>query len=505
MRRVLSVQSHVTHGYVGNKAATFPMQVLGIHVNPINTVNLSNRPDYVHKCKGHSLEAPQFKNILQGLFNNQLMDYNAVLSGYISSQDIIHVLFESLKEMKKAHPSLLYICDPVLGDNNKFYVNEALLDEYKTKLLPLARVITPNYFEAQMLSGVTITNFQSAVEACKALHRLGPDIIVLKGVPLEDYQGRDHLSLILSQQKGQDSNELSIYRRESMRLSGSFSGAGDLFTALITAYLVNHPSMNLGDVLDTVGATMHGVLSMTQAAGSKELKVIEAIDIYRSPKLTPFKRRSYLAYAKVTGVIFDLDGTLTMPGAIDFPTLMKRLDLPSLNGSAVDIVGTVNNIASEEIRNEKWAIIEDEESKAERRMELQPGVNGALDLLNKNRIRVSVATRNNINAVSAFLKLARLEPDQFSPIVSRHCLDGVNKPDPLVAQHIMERWGVLKPSQVWFVGDSGDDMRCGKSAGCLTCLLRNPSNVNLSKEMPELIDLEVGTLTEFVNFLNIEG
>lgn len=82
--RILSVQSHTTHGYVGNKAATFPLQTLGFDVNCINTVSLSNHPAYRGGCKGNSLQLHELLGNIEGLENNNLLNYDAVITGYIS-------------------------------------------------------------------------------------------------------------------------------------------------------------------------------------------------------------------------------------------------------------------------------------------------------------------------------------------------------------------------------------------------------------------------------------
>ena len=85
--RILSVQSHTTHGYVGNKAATFPLQIMGYDVNCINTVSLSNHPAYKGGCKGSSLQLQDLTAFIEGLENNYLLNYNAVITGVAASAE----------------------------------------------------------------------------------------------------------------------------------------------------------------------------------------------------------------------------------------------------------------------------------------------------------------------------------------------------------------------------------------------------------------------------------
>jgi pyridoxine kinase len=471
-------------------------------VDAVNTVTLSNRPDYKNSAKGFRLEAGQFKNILEGLQANGLVDYNAVLSGYISSGDIIDVLRDSLEAFKLTQPELVYICDPVLGDNGSYYVKAELLDEYKHKLIPLADIITPNYFEAQVLSGVTISTFATAIQACNELHALGPATVCLKGLPLHD-SGDDMLTLLISQRLGPSTTR--VHRLDVKKLLGPFSGCGDLYAALVTACCCldgEAADVDMGRVLDRVASTMHRVLSLTQARGSSELCIVEAMDMYRDASIDPCVGRSHVAHGPVAGIIFDLDGTLTLAGAIDFKALYARLNLDVQGG--YDIITRVNSIADESERNRLWTIIDDEERQAEQRMELQPDLSSVIGELTSRRVRLAISTRNTIGGVQRFLTKAQLDETVFSPVVSRHCLGTVNKPDPQVARHILAQWSVHSPGQVWFVGDSIDDMKCGRGAGCRTCFLRNPSNGHAAESGPEFIDVVVDSLQEFLSRLKAD-
>jgi pyridoxal kinase len=176
--RVLSVQSHTVHGYVGNKAATLPLQLLGLEVDPLNTVHFSTHAGYKH-LRGDATTAAQYDTLIEGLRINGVLQYDYLLSGYVRSQALLQSLAATLTELRKAGPVSYYL-DPVLGDEDcGFYVPEELVSVYKELMLPLATVITPNTFEAEHLSGVKITSEHDAVQACQALHALGPRIVVI--------------------------------------------------------------------------------------------------------------------------------------------------------------------------------------------------------------------------------------------------------------------------------------------------------------------------------------
>ncbi|KAH8858701.1 Pyridoxal kinase [Schistosoma japonicum] len=140
--RVLCIQSHVVHGYVGNKIAVFPLQVLGIEVDYINSVQFSNHTGYAF-VRGQVLDAACMKDLYLGLKENGLHKYTHVLTD----------------------------CDPVLGDNGRLYVPPELVQIYQEKILPLSDVLLPNQFEAETLSGIRITDEQSALNCINYLHQ----------------------------------------------------------------------------------------------------------------------------------------------------------------------------------------------------------------------------------------------------------------------------------------------------------------------------------------------
>ena len=148
-QRVLSIQSHTVHGFVGNKAAAFPLQCLGFNVDAINTVSLSNHPDYAGGCKGKSLSPDDVLAIVDGLDANNLLKYDLIITGYTNSLAIASETVTAVKRVIASNPRAIFVLDPVLGDDGKFYVPAELKDHFKINLLPLAFAITPNHFEVE--------------------------------------------------------------------------------------------------------------------------------------------------------------------------------------------------------------------------------------------------------------------------------------------------------------------------------------------------------------------
>ncbi|XP_053310929.1 pyridoxal kinase isoform X2 [Spea bombifrons] len=169
--RVLSIQSHVVRGYVGNKAAAFPLQVLGFEVDTINSVQFSNHTGYDH-WKGQVLNAEELQEIYEGLKLNQVTRYDYVLTGYTRDSSFLARVVDIVQELKQKNPQLVYACDPVLGDKwngeGSMYVPEELLPVYKDLVVPVADIITPNQFEAELLTGRKIHTQEDAVQlACE--------------------------------------------------------------------------------------------------------------------------------------------------------------------------------------------------------------------------------------------------------------------------------------------------------------------------------------------------
>ncbi|KAL2241436.1 UNVERIFIED_CONTAM: Pyridoxal kinase [Sesamum indicum] len=171
--RVLSIQSHTVQGYVGNKSAVFPLQLLGYDVDPINSVQFSNHTGYP-TFKGQVLNGDQLWDLIEGLEANNLLYYTHLLTGYIGSVSFLNTVLKVVDKLRSINPNLTYVCDPVLGDEGKLYVAQELVSVYREKVVPVASMLTPNQFEAELLTGFRIVSEQDGREACNILHAAGP-------------------------------------------------------------------------------------------------------------------------------------------------------------------------------------------------------------------------------------------------------------------------------------------------------------------------------------------
>ncbi|CAI9097076.1 OLC1v1033381C2 [Oldenlandia corymbosa var. corymbosa] len=200
--RVLSIQSHTVQGYVGNKSAVFPLQLLGYDVDPINSVQFSNHTGYP-TFKGQVLNGQQLWELVEGLEANDLLYYTHLLTGYIGSVSFLNTVLKVVDKLRSVNPKLTYVCDPVMGDEGKLYVPLELVSVYREKVVPVASMLTPNQFEAEQLTNFRIVTEQHGREACNILHAAGPSKVVITSININDellligsHQKEKHLNLI---------------------------------------------------------------------------------------------------------------------------------------------------------------------------------------------------------------------------------------------------------------------------------------------------------------------
>ena len=501
---------------------------MGFDVDCINTITLSNHPAYAKGTKGQSLDLDVLQQILQGLEDNQLLGYNVVMTGYTRFAAHLNVIAKGIEQIRSSNPAAIYVCDPVLGDNEQYYVPEELTQKYQTLLFPLATVITPNIFESQVLTGMKINSLADGIEAAKKLHHFGPKIVMMTGLPIGKNDVSPHLVMLLSYKSSVDAEPI-IFRVDVPKLEGYYAGCGDLFSALLTsslAHLMSSIERNpfvLGSVLEWAAQAMSEVLLTTKRLQSRELCIVESRDTFvklqgrlksiSEPDMSPrlefsdeatSEQAVLVQHPAVLGVIFDMDGTLTLPGAIDFKAMYRRIGLQRHKDK--DLLTLVGELPEAE-RARAMQIIYEEEMAGINRQEMRSGLVQTISSLHASKVRLALCTRNCRDAYLQFLQQSSLLAHHFLPALFRESFEdaGIQKPNPELARHILRTWEIL-PEQyrsVWFVGDSLDDMKCGKLAGLTTCLIRTHENEGLEEQFPELIDHTVAHLEDLVKLLDV--
>ena len=276
---VISIQSQVAYGHVGNSAATFPMQMHGIDVMAVPTTLLSNRPGYP-SIRGRVLEAQLVADLLLGIEERGVVQTSRViLSGYLGSAEIAAVVADFVARAKARNPKLIYCCDPVLGDRDRgLFVHADIPPLVRDLLCPLADIITPNHFEFEWLCGTRTISTDQMIAQAKGLLARGPSTVVVTSAELEDTPDDEIETLAIEQTKG----GLKAWRVRTPKLPISPSGTGDLFASLLVSARIS--GSDTPDALGHAASAIFAVLERTANSGTEEMRIVESAEQIINPK-----------------------------------------------------------------------------------------------------------------------------------------------------------------------------------------------------------------------------
>ena len=274
MKQILSIQSHVAYGYVGNRAAVFPLQRMGHEVTAIDTVQFSNHTGY-GAWTGEVFSAASIETILEGLeARGVLSQIDGLLTGYLGDPAVGEVIL-SLKDRLPKHA--LWLCDPVMGDVGRgFFVRPGIPEYFKERALGRAGIITPNQFELEYLTGITIHTLEDARQAVRAAHEMGPDIVLLTSL-IHDNTPLDRIQMLASAKSG----EQFVVSTQRLPLDPAPNGAGDCTSALFLGHRLAGESLE--SALSKTASSVFSLFEKTMAAGRRELAMIAAQDDFANP------------------------------------------------------------------------------------------------------------------------------------------------------------------------------------------------------------------------------
>jgi len=266
---VISIQSQVAYGHVGNSAAAFALQMHGIDVIAVPTTLLSNRPGYP-TIRGRVLEAELVADLLRGIEERGAIERaSMILSGYLGSAEIAAVVAGFVTRAKTLNPALRYTLDPVLGDRDRgLFVRSEIPPLVRDRLLPLADVITPNHFEFEHLAGAEARTLDQAVAQARGLIAHGPAAVVITSAELSGTPESEIETLAIERAR--------VARVRTPRVAVSPNGTGDLFAALFSAARIL--DQDTPDALAHAASAMFAVLERTQAAGSEEMRIVASAE-----------------------------------------------------------------------------------------------------------------------------------------------------------------------------------------------------------------------------------
>src|ERR671921_2420777 len=180
---VLSIQSHVAYGHVGNASAVFPMQRLGVEVWPVHTVQFSNHTGY-GSWKGRVFDGPAIEELVEGIAERGVLERcDGVLSGYMGSADIGNAILSAVARVRAANPAALYCCDPVIGDVGRgVFVRPGIPEFMRDHAVPAADIITPKQFELDYLSGLAAQTLDDVKQAVSIVQEMGPKVMLVTSV-----------------------------------------------------------------------------------------------------------------------------------------------------------------------------------------------------------------------------------------------------------------------------------------------------------------------------------
>ena len=274
--RILSIQSAVAHGHVGNSAAVFPLQRIGVEVVPVNTVNFSNHTGY-GAWRGPLMSAADVLDVITGVEERGVFpQVDVVLSGYQGGTDIGDVVVEAVRRVKAANPAAVYACDPVMGNaTSGCFVAPEIPVLLRDRVVPVADLITPNQFELGFLTGTTPTTLESTLESADLARAMGPSTVLVTSVARPDRE-EGTVEVVVVAEEG-------AWTLRTPLLPFKANGSGDVTAALFAAHhtATGDPAL----ALERTVSSVFDLIEATYRSGERELQIVAAQDAFAHPRM----------------------------------------------------------------------------------------------------------------------------------------------------------------------------------------------------------------------------
>ena len=235
----------------------------------------SNRPRYP-TIRGRVLDAELVADLLTGLEERGAIDScQVILSGYLGSPAIAEVVADFVARAMKSNPTLIYCCDPVIGDADRgLFVQPGLPELFRDRRCPMANIVTPNQFELEWLRNTKIASLNELMIAARSLSEPGSSTVVVTGVHLTDTR-EDEIDTFAVEGS-------AVWSVTTPMLPIAPSGTGDLFAALFVSSLIRGSTTPFA-ISEAASATF-SVIEQTAAAGAEEMQIIEAAACLSNPR-----------------------------------------------------------------------------------------------------------------------------------------------------------------------------------------------------------------------------
>lgn len=274
--KILSIQSAVAYGHVGNSAAVFPLQRLGHEVWPVHTVNFSNHTGY-GAWRGPLIDPEDVRAVVTGIEDRGVLgQVDAVLSGYQGGAGIADVILDAVARVKAANPAATYTCDPVMGNaKSGCFVDPAIPPMIREKVIPKADIITPNQFELGFLTGTEPSDLTSTLAAADAAMAMGPEVVLVTSVERPDRpEGTIEMMAVTGD---------GAWIVQTPLLPMKANGSGDVTAALFTAHLATTGSP--AEALAATTSSVFDLLENTHTSGERELRLVQSQETFANPRM----------------------------------------------------------------------------------------------------------------------------------------------------------------------------------------------------------------------------
>ncbi|CAD5139230.1 MULTISPECIES: pyridoxal kinase PdxY [Microbacterium] len=274
--KILSIQSAVAYGHVGNSAAVFPLQRIGVEVLPVYTVTFSNHTGY-GAWRGPLIDPADVGEVITGIEERGVFgSIDAVLSGYQGSEGIGDVIIDAVARVKAANPTALYACDPVMGNaKSGCFVAPAIPILLRERVVPVADIITPNQFELGFLTETEPDTLESTLASVDLARAMGPRTVLVTSVERPDREEGTIEMLAV--------DDAGAWLVQTPHLPMKANGSGDVTAALFTAHYVATGSAQTA--LERTASSVYDLLQATLDSGERELQLVEAQEFYANPRM----------------------------------------------------------------------------------------------------------------------------------------------------------------------------------------------------------------------------
>ncbi|MDX2969931.1 pyridoxal kinase PdxY [Kribbella solani] len=274
--KILSIQSAVAYGHVGNSAAVFPLQRIGVEVLPVYTVNFSNHTGY-GAWRGPMISPDDVREVLLGIEDRGVLSQiDVVLSGYQGGEGIADVILETVQRVKAANPAAVYSCDPVMGNaKSGCFVAPAIPVLLRDRVVPAADLITPNQFELGFLTNTEPDTLESTLDSVKLVRATGPRTVLVTSVERPDRE-EGTIEMLAVDDSG-------AWLVQTPYIPMKANGSGDVTAALFTAHY--RRTGDLAEALARTTSSVFDLLTRTHESGERELQLVESQEAYAHPRM----------------------------------------------------------------------------------------------------------------------------------------------------------------------------------------------------------------------------